>query len=115
MSLMKNRSPFLSELSIKKRKSFKALVLFMLIIITAIVFIFVMSRENNSYPVEFNRNFLDSCLQNKGTKEGCRCSLDYLQANYSYAQANRLDEEALKSDNMLPDELVRAFKSCSAN
>lgn len=76
------------------------------------VIITINLQKNNNYPIEFDRNFIDSCLQSGGKKSGCECSLKYLQNNYTYEEVQRFDEQALKNNNKTPDELVEGFDNC---
>lgn len=69
-------------------------------------------QKSNDYPIEFDRNFIDSCLQNGGKKSGCECSLKYLQNNFTYEEVQRFDEQALKNNNKTPDELIEGFNNC---
>lgn len=69
-------------------------------------------EKTNTYPIEFVRNFVDSCQQQGGTKSSCECSIRYLESNYTYEEVKRFDEQALENGNTTPDELFEGFNNC---
>jgi hypothetical protein len=69
-------------------------------------------QTSNNYPIEFSRNFVDSCLQAGGTQSGCDCSLTYLKDNYTYEEVKRFDEQALENNNSTPEVLAKGFNDC---
>lgn len=73
-----------------------------------------LNNKTGTYTKSFEDNFMKSCLAAGGTDKSCSCSIQYLYDNYSFEEANNLDEYA-QSSGETPPELVKAFKSCAAN
>ncbi|HMS23388.1 MAG TPA: hypothetical protein PKB09_01095 [Candidatus Saccharibacteria bacterium] len=112
MTNIKPKSRFSHYIKEKKAIIIKIIFLFTLILCIALGMFFIMSEKTNRYPLEFSRNFLDSCLQNNGTKKGCECALKYLQDNYSYEEVQQFDQQALKDNNTIPDAISNSFTNC---
>lgn len=79
-------------------------------VITALIYIGTSTshKKNPDYPTDYESNFLTSCHKNGGSPNGCSCSLTYVEQNYTYEQARKLDGV---TEN-LPQDLQKAFQDC---
>lgn len=102
---------FISGKSKKARISQAIVVLGLVLLILGTV-IAINRQTSNNYPIEFSRNFVDSCLQAGGTQSGCDCSLTYLKDNYTYEEVKGFDEQALQNGSKAPDALLKGFDNC---
>ncbi len=64
---------------------------------------------NNNYTFVFSNNFIASCQAQGASEQACGCALDYVKANYTFAQAKGLD-----TATSIPQELLDGIRNqCS--
>lgn len=89
----------------------------------ATILSFLLSADNNqsdnnkpsanisaAYPAASQQNYLSSCESGGGTVSYCGCTLQWFEANVSYAQF--VGDNQLASEGTVPTDLVSAESAC---
>lgn len=90
-------------------------ILIALVIVSASVsatLTYWLSRPAPLYPLDFEANFLASCINAGDSAYGCICPLRYFERHLSYKEAQAVDKQATKTGK-LPRNLQQIFNDCA--
>ena len=68
--------------------------------------------KKNDYPAEVVTNFMNSCVSSGGTTESCSCTLNKVQAKFTFAEFSALEQKIIAGNAQATQKIVALGNSC---
>ena len=68
--------------------------------------------KKNDYPAEVVTNFMNSCMSSGGSADSCSCTLNKVQAKFTFAEFTALEQQIVAGNAEATQKIVSLGESC---